>query len=148
MRPISAQVDIVAPPARVWEILTNVERWPDWTSTVISATRLDSGPLAIGSRARMIQPKLRPAVWQVTELDEAKRVFVWTARRPGVAVHGGHYISATPLGCHVLLTITCSGLFAPLAQRMKRKLIQEYLHTEAESLKLRSETWRKQRTGS
>ena len=148
MHPISAQVDIVAPPARVWEILIDVERWPDWTPTVLRIERLDAGPLVIGSRARVMQPRLRPAVWKVTELDQAKGVFVWVARSPGIAVTGGHSVHRTPLGSHAMLSITFSGPLAPLVRLMKGKLAQQYARTEAESLKQRSETWRQQRTGS
>jgi len=142
----SSEVDIVATPARVWDVLVNVQQWPDWLPTVTSIERLDSGPLATGSRTRIVQPRLRPAVWRVTELDASKGNFVWIARSPGVTITGGHYITPTPLGCHALLTIAFSGLFAPLARRMYGNLTRDYVHTEAESLKLRSETWRKHGT--
>jgi len=144
----SASVAIVAPPSRVWDVLVHVEQWPEWTPTVAAVERLDTGPLAVGSRTRILQPRLRPAVWQVTELDQAKGVFVWIAHSPGITVTGGHYIHPTPLGSHATLTIEFSGLLAPLVRLKIGKLTRQYVQTEAESLKQRSETWRQQRTGS
>lgn len=144
----SASVAIVAPPSRVWDVLVHVEQWPEWTPTVLAVERLDTGPLSIGSRTRIHQPKLRPAVWQVTELDQAKGVFIWIARSPGITVTAGHCIDRTPLGSHATLTISFSGVLAPLVRLPMGKLTRQYVQTEAESLKQRSETWRQQRTGS
>jgi hypothetical protein len=38
---------------------------------------MEESPLAIGSRAKIWQPKLMPAVWQVIALDEIAGVFTW-----------------------------------------------------------------------
>ena len=141
----SAAVDIVATPARVWELLVDVEQWPDWTPTVTNVQRLDPGPLAIGSRTRIHQPRLRPTIWEVTELNEASGTFIWITRNPGIKITGAHIVSGTPLGCHATLSIKFSGLFASIARLMMGKLTREYVHTEAESLKLRSESWKKPR---
>src|SRR5580765_507243 len=62
----SISVDIRAAPPRVWALISDIEGWPGWTPTVKSVERLDAGPLAVGSRARIRQPKLLPAVWQIT----------------------------------------------------------------------------------
>ena len=40
-------------------MLSDVERWSEWTSTVTPAKRLDDGPLGVGSQARIEQPKIR-----------------------------------------------------------------------------------------
>jgi len=76
-------VDIDAPPDVVWRTVRDVERWPEWTPTVTSLRLVDPGPLALGSRARIRQPRLPPATWQVTELDDG-RGFVWVTQRKGV----------------------------------------------------------------
>ena len=132
-------VDIHAQPDRVWAILMDVERWPQWTPTVTSAERLDAGPLILGSRTHIGQPKLRPAVWQVTELDEASGIFTWTARSPGVLVTARHLVEATATGSRATLSVAFSGLLGPLMARLLRKLNQQYVTTEAQSLKKRCE---------
>jgi len=80
----STTFDIQAPPDRVLEVLYDVERWPEWTSTVTSVRRMDEGPFRVGSKAEIRQPKLRPAVWQVTELD--RRSLTWVSRSPGIGI--------------------------------------------------------------
>ncbi|ADJ45120.1 hypothetical protein AMES_3295 [Amycolatopsis mediterranei S699] len=47
---------IKAPAAAVWELHTDVARWPAWQPAVTSAQRLDAGPLRPGSRFRWTTP--------------------------------------------------------------------------------------------
>ena len=66
-------IDIDAAPATVWRTLTDVESWPKWSASMTSVERLQQGELATGSTARVTQPKLKPAVYTVTECEPGKR---------------------------------------------------------------------------
>lgn len=139
MAHFSITVDIQASPERVWAVLCDIERWPEWTSSVTSIERLDAGPFAVGSRVRIHQPKLRPAEWQVTELDEGSSSFTWVTRSPGIQVAGGHLVEAVGAGSRATLSLQFSGLLGPLVARFYRRLNERYLATEANGLKACSE---------
>ena len=133
-------VDIDAAPERVWDVMTDVARWPEWTETVTSATRLDEGPLRLGSRARLEQPKLPPTEYVVTELSPG-RSFTWVATSPGVRTTARHEVEGLPAGgTRVRLGVEQAG---PLGKVMGRLfftgLTDRYLAAEAAGLKARSE---------
>lgn len=54
---LELEVPIGRPPAEVFAHLTDVERWPEWliASGIVRVERLDTGPLAVGSRLRIEQ---------------------------------------------------------------------------------------------
>ena len=135
----STRIDIEAPVDRVWEVLRDVERWPEWTSTVTSVRRLDDGPLAVGSRARIEQPRIPPTEYVVTEL-EPSRSFTWVATGPGVRTTARHLLQALDTGgTRVTLAVEQAGLVGAVMGRFYRRLTDRYLATEAEGIKARSE---------
>jgi uncharacterized protein YndB with AHSA1/START domain len=139
MRDFSIAVDIAAPSDRVWAVMIDVEHWPDWTPTVTRIERLDQGPLAVGSRLRIRQPKLPPAVWQVSELLEG-RSFTWVTQSPGVTVIAKHSVEPAVEGACATLSLRFSGLLALLVARLTRRLNERYLALEAQGLRERSTT--------
>jgi uncharacterized membrane protein len=139
MKSISVMVDIAAPAQRVFQTLCDVERWPEWTATMQSVQRLEQGPFKAGSRARVVQPKLRPSIWQVSSMDE-DRNFNWVSATPGLRMEAGHSVEAAGGGCRVTLTFALSGLLSPIIGLMYGGLITEYVNTEAQGLKRRCET--------
>jgi uncharacterized protein YndB with AHSA1/START domain len=70
----SITTDVDASADLVFAVLTDVERWPEWTPTVTRVERLDGSslPLAISSRMRVVQPKVPPAEWTVTALEAGR----------------------------------------------------------------------------
>jgi hypothetical protein len=132
-------VEIQVSPARVWSVLLEVERWPEWTTSVSRVRRMDIGPLTLGSRTRLWQPKLMPAVWQVTSLDEKRRIFAWTAHIFGMKIVARHQVDAVAAHSRVTLSLDYSGLLGAIMARAYRDLNWDYLTREANGLRARCE---------
>lgn len=137
MTAFSITVDIPAPPDRVWAVMADVERWPEWSPTVTRIQRLDRGPLIVGSRVRIWQPRLLPATWRVTELHEG-RSFTWVSRSPGLSVVAEHGVEGAPHGSRARLSVRFTGWLGPLIARLTRSLNERYLALEAKGLGERS----------
>ncbi len=137
MRYVREEV-VHAPAARVWELLVDVERWPTWTESMREIRRLDGGPLTVGSRSRVAQPKGRPMIWTVTEL-EPTRVFTWVAGQPGLSLEAVHRIDDTGAGVATTLEFIVTGPLAWLAAPMAGARIRSYLEMESTGLKRAAE---------
>ncbi|MFI0409782.1 SRPBCC family protein [Actinomadura sp. 3N508] len=132
-------VDIDASPETVWNLLKDVERWPDMTASVDRVELLDES-VALSSRARVFQPKLRPAIWTITAFEENK-TFTWESRSPGVTTIAAHEITANPEGnVSVRLTLDQKGVLAPLMSLLVGRLARRYVTMEANGLKAKAET--------
>lgn len=135
-----ARVIIQANPAAIWQVLTDVERWPRWTPTVLDVQPLTNHGFHVGSRYRITQPKLRPAVYEVTECIP-HQAFTWVQKAPGATMIADHRINACDGdGAEVELTYTTEGLLGGILGNMYAKRILEYLRTEARSLKAHCES--------
>jgi hypothetical protein len=131
-------VDIEAPPEVVWPVMRDGERWHEWTASVTSVRRLDKGPLRIGSRALIRQPRFPPAVWKVTALEPGHS-FTWRSGLPLMWVYGHHSVERHAKGTRATLRLTYEGVLARLMARWTRGITNRYLGLEAAGLKRRSE---------
>lgn len=125
---------VEAPPERVWAVVSDVERWPERIPTVHAVERLDAGPLRVGSRTRLQQPRLPTAVWTVTELADGSS-YTWESRSPGVTVTAAHVVGPHPDGSRLTLSVTVSGPMSRIGWLMTRSLTKRYVETEAASLR-------------
>lgn len=118
-------------PDQVWTSLVDVERWPALIETYRSVRRLDDGPLAVGSRARVEQVGLRPGEWTVSELVEG-RAFSWQSLQPGVSVVAWHRVEPAPDGgCRLTLGIEMRGPLAGLVGWLLKGRTRRYVDLEA-----------------
>jgi hypothetical protein len=135
----SITVDIAAPAERVWEVLTDVERWSDWTESVRWVRRLDEGPLRTGSTAKISQPKVPTVDWVVTEFEPVDH-FTWVNAGPGATTTANHSVEPLPDGgTRVRLSVNQSGVIGALVGRAYKGLTERYLQMEAAGLKRRCE---------
>ncbi|WP_151081423.1 SRPBCC family protein [Nocardioides cynanchi] len=131
---------VEAAPERVWEVLSDVEGWPERIAVYQSVERLDEGPLTVGSRAKVKQDNLAAGVWEVTELVPGES-FVWISRQPGVHLVGRHSATAEPDGrARLTLTFEHTGPMAWLITLLYGRLIRRYVDLESAALKAAAES--------
>ncbi|HEX6249145.1 MAG TPA: SRPBCC family protein [Nocardioidaceae bacterium] len=132
-------VTVSAPCEKVWDVMTDVECWPEITESVTSVEKLDPGPLHVGSRVRIRQPRLPAAEWVVTEVVERSR-FTWESTAPGVRSTAVHEVASAGAGTSQLhLSIDQEGRLGGLVSRLYRGMTDRYINLEANGIKRRSE---------
>lgn len=101
--------------------------------------RLDSGPLQVGSTARVEQPRMRPLTWTVTELVP-ESTFTWATAATGMHIAGTHTITEIDTGRTQLdLAITSTGPLAAIVDLAVGRRTRRYLQLEAAGVKAAAE---------
>jgi uncharacterized membrane protein len=135
----SAEATTSAPQDQVWQALVDVTDWPRWSTSYTSIQRLDEGPLAVGSRARVKQPRLAPSTVEVTELD-AGRGFTWVSSAAGVRFVGRHrLVPEAGGGTRIELAGELSGWLAAAVKVLLGRRIARYVGLEAKGIKAAAE---------
>lgn len=127
-------VVIAASADHAFEVYADVECWPEWTASMTTVKRLDSGQFGIGSSARIKQPRLPEVVWTVTEFEPG-RSFSWVARSPGVRSTGRHSVDSVGDRCIARLSVEQQGPVGLVIGVLTRRLTRRYLMLEAAGLK-------------
>jgi uncharacterized membrane protein len=114
-------IHIDAPATDVWQVMMDIETWPSWASQFKRLERLDSGPLAMGSRVRVRPARLPASVWEVTELAEG-RTFTWESTMgPGVRLLGGHLLTPDVTGTNAEFSLEATGIMGRLLSPILRR---------------------------
>jgi uncharacterized membrane protein len=133
-------VEIDASQQRVWDVLSDLEAWPPRIETVDTVELLTPAPIAKGSRARLKQPKLPEATWEITVWD-APSSFEWRQKESGVTTVASHRVEALGEGrARLTLTLDMRGLLVPVFGRLYKGLTNDYMNLEAEGMKRAAET--------
>ena len=138
----TAEATTSASPAQAWRALIDITDWPRWTPSYKSIERLDDGPVAVGSQARVRQPRLAPAIYEVTEIDPGEN-FTWTSKAVGVRTMARHRLAPTPDGgTRIDLVAELTGWLAGLVKVFLGRRIQRYVSLEANGIKAAAEAAR------
>ncbi|HEY7175935.1 MAG TPA: SRPBCC family protein [Micromonosporaceae bacterium] len=125
--------------AHTWAAVADVTSWPRWTTSMTAVTRLDDGPLKVGSRARVKQPGMPALVWEVDKLREGEE-FTWVASTPGVRTTGVHRLATNPDGTtQITLEVQHRGPLAGVLGALTGRRTRRYMALEAAGLKAASE---------
>lgn len=127
---------IDAPADRVWSLQLRHEEWPARLPNFRRIERVDAGPPAVGSSARITQPMLGTVVWTVDELDESvgRRFFSWSGRSRGMRFVASHEV--VPDGatrCRLTLGLHAEGRGLALMAPVVRRVVARTIAAEAEA---------------
>jgi uncharacterized membrane protein len=132
-------IEIDASQQRVWDVLSDIEAWPQRIETVERVALLTPAPLARGGRVRLRQPKLPEGDWDITVWD-APSSFEWTQKMTGATTVAGHRVEALAGGrSRLTLSVDMRGFLVPIVGLFYKKLTNTYLHLEAEGMKRAAE---------
>ena len=133
-------IEIDAPQQRVWDVLSDLDAWPQRIETVDTVELLTPAPIAKGSRVRLKQPKLPEGTWDVTAWD-APSYFEWTQKISGTTSVAGHRVEALEESrARLTLTLDMRGFLIPIMTLFYKGLTNRYMDLEAEGMKRAAES--------
>ena len=123
---------VAAEPARLWEVLSDIERWPERITTYEEVRRLDRGrPEASGARPTSSRRVWRRATGRSTELESRARRSPGS-RQPGVRIVGRHAVSSDSDGSQPADARPGeSGWLAGVVGMLLGRKVREYVDLEA-----------------
>ena len=136
---IQTEIDISAPPSKVWSIITDIDQWHEW-SPIINAS---NGKAVLGSELSITMisdevgkdgPHYNPVI---TELDPQKK-FRWRAHMLTGFVFTNDKIfklKETAAGTHLVHIETFQGLMAPLMSSSVAQNVPPMLDSMNKALK-------------
>jgi uncharacterized protein YndB with AHSA1/START domain len=116
-----AEIEVAAPPETVWEVISDLERWPSWNPEVKSLAL--SGPVAPGSEFRWKAGGV--GIRSQLEEVEPPRKIGWTGKAVGLRAR--HVYNLGRRDDATIVTTTES--FDGVAARLFRKRMQATLET-------------------
>jgi len=139
-------VDIDSCPDHVWAVLTDVTRWPRWTTAVREATLVGGGALALDGVVRLRAPRLPERVWRVAEFHPRRRRVV--LREEGLGAQASVRFSLTvPDGdgarTRVAVVHERSGWLGSAVARLTARTVEAHVQTLGADLKKHCETRRR-----
>ena len=133
-------IDINAPQQRVWDVLSDLEAWPQRIETIDVVELLTPAPLGQGSRVRLKQPKLPEGIWDVTVWD-APSYFEYRQQSSGVTSVAGHRVDSLEEGrSRLTLTLDMRGVMVAVVAVFFKGLTNRYMTLEAQGMKRAAES--------
>jgi uncharacterized protein YndB with AHSA1/START domain len=130
-----AQIEIAASPNRVWDLLTNIARWPEWNALVEKAVL--SGPLHRGSIFRW-KSKGFAVTSTLREVTPTRRI-EWTGKAFGTRAIHSWEIEETDYGVLLRTAESFDGWLPQLMPRTMQRALDKTLPAWLQEIKAEAE---------
>ncbi len=134
MPSIQKSIIINATHVDVFNILVDVIHWHTWTRSIISAEIMDNEALKIGSKVRLYQPRKRPVIWELTDLQDG-RGFTWETRTFGLKVTSSYWVASAVDSAKVDMSVAISGWLSPILFGLTWAVAENFMEMEIQGLK-------------
>jgi uncharacterized membrane protein len=125
---------IDAPPKDIFTVLMHLDRWNLWTESITEMSILNNDEPEPGSKIKVLQPKLPPAIWTITKIDPNKTL-TWQKKSFGLNMRSEHLIINETNETSVTIRMTYEGPLAGLFYNLTRRLTDRYMTMEINGLK-------------
>lgn len=139
MQTVKTEIEILAPPAKVWEIITDIDKWQEWSPTINGS----QGEASVGSSLSITMmskeagkdgPKYSPTIIELKEPN----YFHWRAHMIAGFIFTNDKIielEQTDTGTKVTHTETFKGLMTALMRGQMDKGVPPMLNMMNDALK-------------
>ena len=131
-------VTIYAPRARIWDVLSDLPRWPERMASIDTLQKLGDAALEVGSRIRIKQVGLPQVSWTITAWKPGKS-FTWQSCVIGLSATARHRIVDAQSACQLELRLQLEGWLAPLIGLLVGRTVRRHLAIEGAAVKQASE---------
>jgi uncharacterized membrane protein len=134
---VDSEIEVAAPPEAVWEVISDIERWPSWNPEVKSVAL--TGPVAPGSEFRWRAGGV--TIRSTLEEVDPPRIIGWTGKAAGLRARHVYHLGRRD----DVTFVTTAESFEGLAARLLRKRFQATLEKslDASLAHLRAEAERR-----
>ena len=142
MREIRSEIEIAAPPAKVWSILMNFDSWKEWNPIVIEASGVAALGSALSVTMRNEAGKDGPKYAPVVTVSQEPKSFRWRAIMMFEFLFTNDKVfelEATAGGTRLIHTELFSGIVVPLFWSKLNEGVPPMLKSMNDALKARAE---------
>ena len=143
-RQMTFSIDVGAPPAEAFALISDIERHGEWSPRAFEAARLDSGPIGVGTRYRTAGQKgarkgpMRTTEVSVTEFEPPTR-FGFEAIEAAGTYRTTFVISPLGTGSRIMRIVDppTTGLVPFIRHRLLGPVVRSYVQKNMYALRSR-----------
>jgi hypothetical protein len=118
----------------IFQVLMDLEHWNQWTPSITEMSLMNTPPPVPGTKIKVLQPKLPPAIWTITEINPDTSL-TWEKKSFGLRMLSEHQIIESTSKTVVSIRMTYQGPLAGLFYKLTHSLVDRYMTMEINGLK-------------